>query len=139
MNQPKSDLDAVIPTRKTTTLAGEVIVIAQIKVGALPAVLAAVQPLSHLLMQKDVSAEIISSLFLSHGDDALNLLSALSGKPRKWVDALELDDAIALFIDLLEVNLDFFIQRVLPLLTGGMQELVAKLQAQAPGQTQSTI
>jgi hypothetical protein len=108
-----TDLTAVIPAPKLLTIAGEDLAIRQIKVGALPAALLAVQPILSTLMQREKPLDL-PKMFIRSTDDCLNLLSVMSGKPRTWVDDLEIDDAIQLFTPLLEANLDFFVQRVLP-------------------------
>ena len=113
MQTPATDLTAVIPAPKLFTIAGEDLAIRQIKVGALPAALLAVQPILSTLMQREKPLDL-PRMFMRSTDDCLNLLSVMSGKPRTWVDDLEIDDAIQLFTPLLEANLDFFVQRVLP-------------------------
>ena len=122
MDTSQTDVTTVIPTFKSIPIAGESLEVRTFKVGALPAVLLAVQPIAHMLMQKDKPLDL-TSMFMLHADDCLNLLSALSGKPRVWVDGLEMDEAITLFSALFEVNLDFFVQRVLPLLPDVLEHL----------------
>jgi len=117
-------ISAVIPEYQSIVIADQEVIIRQIRIGQLPAVLRAVQPLSHMLMQ--AAPLDIKSMLMLYADDCLTLLQVLSGRPRDWVDALEVDDAIALFSALLEVNLDFFVRRVLPLLPQVMGQLRGK-------------
>lgn len=120
-----TDISAVIPELKILVIAGVDVVIRQIKIGQLPAVLRAVQPLAHMLKQ-DGPLDL-PNMFMLYADDCLTLLQALSGRPRDWVDVLEVDDAIKLFSALLEANLDFFVRRVLPLLPEVMGQLRGKV------------
>lgn len=120
-----ADLSAVIPEQQTIVIADQEIIVRQIRIGQLPAVLRAVQPIAHLLKQKGPLD--LQSLFLLYADDCLTLLAVLAGKPRAWVDDVEIDDAIRLFSALLEANLDFFVRRVLPLLPQVMEQLRGKV------------
>lgn len=140
----QDDLNKVIPTVKTIIIAGESLPILPFKVGRLPLVLTAIQPVAYVLMgQADGTTLDILSLVIAHTDDSLNLLAVLADKPRAWVDDLGLDDAVTLLSELLEVNLDFFVQRVLPRLlqTVGTLAIAVKSNAEALtaiGQTASS-
>lgn len=125
-NPTSTDLSAVIPEQKPLTIAGKDVAIRQIKIGQLPAVLRAVQPLTHMLKQDGPFD--LENMFMLYADDCLTLLQALSGRTRAWVDELEVDDAIKLFSALLEANLDFFVLRVLPLLPAVMGQLRVKAE-----------
>lgn len=127
---PNDDLAAVIPEPKSLSIAGEDVTITQIKIGRLPHVLRAVQPLTHMLKQDGPFD--LKAMFMLYADDCLTLLAALSGRERGWIDDLEIDDAIRLLAALLEINLDFFVQRVLPLLPdmlATMRDKTGELQA----------
>jgi hypothetical protein len=124
-----SDLDAIIPLVQTLHVGGMDIPIRQIKLGSLPAVLRAVQPVAHLITERDKLD--IPSIFMLYADECLTLISVLSGQPRAWVDQLETDEGITLFAALFEVNLDFFIQKVLPTVEGAVKQLAAKIQSTA--------
>lgn len=129
-NDSARDLAAVIPSANIKNFAGVDIAIRQIKIGALPDVLLAIQPLAHMLTQADKLN--IPSMFMLYAEDCLNLTVVLSGQPRSWVNDLELDEGIQLFTDLLEVNADFFIQKVLPQLVGALQRITHKVQLANP-------
>ncbi|MDR0770829.1 MAG: hypothetical protein LBE75_06475 [Burkholderiales bacterium] len=63
-------------------------------------------------------------LIINYPDHTLNTVAALTGKPREWLDGLQLDEAAALAIRLFEVNLDFFTNR-LPML---MEQFSARIE-----------
>jgi hypothetical protein len=126
---PASDLNAMIPLVPTLHVGGMDIPIRQIKLGQLPAVLRAVQPVAHLITEREKLD--IPSIFMLYADECLTLISVLSGQPRAWVDQLETDEGITLFAALFEVNLDFFIQKVLPTVEGAVKQLAAKIQSTA--------
>lgn len=125
-----NSLDAVIPSSGKLTIGGKELVIRQLKVGAVPTVLRAVQPIAGLLMNTETKVDF-TQMFMLHSDECLNLLSILCGEDRDWVDNLEIDEAITLFNALLEVNLDFFVRRVLPLLSGALEKLTNNMTEQA--------
>ncbi len=132
-----SDIQAVIPQSDELTIAGEVIKIEAAKVGKLPQILQVIQPIAHLITNvKSGERPDLSGLFMLYASDALELTSILADKSRAWVDSLNIDDALNLFTRLLEVNLDFFISRVLPLVADAMKKfanVVSQSQAKING------
>lgn len=55
-------------------------------------------------------------IYAEHGEALNEALSITTGEPRERIEALTLDDGLALLAALYRVNRDFFGQRVLPLL-----------------------
>ena len=64
---------------------------------------------------------------MENSDTVLELVALLVNKPRDWVDDLGVDELVQLFGAIVEVNLDFFTQRVLPLLSGLVAGVSGKL------------
>lgn len=58
----------------------------------------------------------IVELLASGGGDLVAFVAFASAKPREWVEALGIDDGVALTKAIFELNADFFAQRVLPVL-----------------------
>lgn len=113
--ESNDDLQKVIPPRHVIVINGEEITIQQFKIGKLPLVLDAVQPMVHMLLNRDKKSPLdISSMLMLYSADCLRLMAVLADRPRAWIDQLDIDDAVALLTMLIEVNLDFFVQRVLP-------------------------
>ncbi len=130
-----STIQAVIPQSNELTIAGEVIKIEAAKVGKLPKILQVIQPIAHLITNiKQGESLDLSGLFMLYMSDALELTAVLADKPRDWVDNLGIDQALQLFTALLEVNLDFFMSRVLPLVVDAMNKF-----ASVANQNQSKI
>ena len=50
------------------------------------------------------------------GEALLELLSFITGKPRAWFDTLAADDGVMLTKTCFEVNGDFFVRKIAPLL-----------------------
>ena len=131
---PVNDLAQVFPQSKTITINGKEFVVAPFKVGLLPEVLTAVQPVAHMLLklksdsktQDSADKKIdVSSMMMLYAGDCLNLIAAMSGKGRQWVDDLNMVDACKLFGAQLEVNLDFLVNCVLPELMGALENLTS--------------
>lgn len=126
------DLNVVIPDEVSVVVNGETLVIHRIKVKQLSMVMATVTPFYEKLkamkvQNKDVSATLRLDLFTlvtEHCDDVFKLLSVLTDKPIEFINELGLDEAVQLFAAVLEVNLDFFTQKVLPSLSRLMASLV---------------
>lgn len=92
---------------------------------------------------QNVTAPDVYAFTTKHVDTVLDVVALLVNKPRAWVDELDINELIELFIALVEVNLDFFIQRLLPLLSEVAKELVvpylARMRVVQSGPTPSTV
>ena len=136
------DLNTIINAPETLTVAGKSLVINRIRMRQLPRVLELVLPMKDLLMKrkpdtrnpnKKAEAFDISSLVLKHGDALVQLIAEIQkhgneGVSEDWVADLEVDDMITLTSKVLEVNLDFFIQRVVPSLSQALASLNAGIR-----------
>jgi len=123
------DLQKVIPQKNVIVINGEEIHIQQFKIGKLPLVLDAVQPMAHMLLNRDKKSPLdINSMLMLYSDDCLKLMSVLAERPRAWVDQLEIDEGVELLTLQLEVNLDFFVQRVLPKLIEALNKTNKKIK-----------
>jgi hypothetical protein len=105
-------LETFVPEPVVVEVAGETVEIAPLKVGELPAFIRAIRPFAqHLTEEVDWL-----SLFGERGEDLVFALAVAIRRPREWVAARELDEAIRLAEAVFEVNADFFIQRLAPIL-----------------------
>lgn len=71
----------------------------------------------------------ILGLIEKHGLTLTKTVAILIDKPLVWVGDLEMDEMIRVTTKVLEVNLDFFIQRVFPELSGVLSGLTVMMQA----------
>lgn len=135
MSQPESDLTKIIPESNIVVAGGKNIEIKTMKVKQLSATIKAIQPFAAAFKaQRDSfdAAEIV----MSHTDSVVDLVVILTGETKEFVEELGIDELVILFTKLVEVNLDFFIQKVLPLLSGAMGRLSAGLpSATSPTKT----
>lgn len=141
------DLQVVLPEDVRVVIRGQEIVIRRIKVRQLTQVMQAVVPFYDKLkaiklrQNKDDVSIIRMDLFgllADHGPDIFKVMAILSDRPIEYIEDLDLDEAVALFVAVLEVNLDFFTQKVLPSLSLLLGSLAASPEkAQLVGQTPS--
>lgn len=124
------------------TVAGKELVINRIRVRQMARVMELVHPMAALLLKKtpnpQAGAKIkidsidIPKLVMTHGVSLALLVAEIEaygneGVTEDWVQDLELDDMIVLATAVVEVNLDFFIQRVFPALSTALASLNAEI------------
>lgn len=127
-------------------IAGEEVTVRTIRVKDVSTVLKHIRPIATLLAESTKGghkAFDVLTAMESSADDVIALVTLLSGIEPAKVAELELDDMIQLTQKVLEVNLDFFIRKVLPLLSGAMGQLKPALQVknqlqEAVGSTSSS-
>jgi len=105
-----NEFAALPPLPLSMEIHGEALDLTPLRVGELPAFVRAIRSFAE---QLTTSVDWLG-IFADHGDALLDALAIASRRPRSWVEALALDEAIRLGEALLEVNADFFIQRVSP-------------------------
>lgn len=123
---------ALPPVANTIVIGGESLDLTPIRVGELPALSRAIQPIVSSL--SDPQPDWIA-LISEHGDAVIDAVVIAARRPREWVANLDLDDAVRLASAVFEVNADFFIRRLLP----SMTEAAARIGARMPGLTQSSV
>lgn len=128
-----NELEVINPVGKQIKIKDENLTITPFKFGELPRVFRAVDPilveLTNALQHRNNHAAMLSALMASAGDNVLDLITVGVRKPREWVEQLDSDEGLELFAAVLEVNVDFFVKKVLP-------RLNKTLEAVVPGQTQ---
>ena len=111
MNTTKDDLENLLPQPLKVKLSSDLVHLLPLKIGQMPAMLKAIAPLSKKLHGDEVDW---FGLLAEHGDALLDAVAIGANKPRPWIDGLAADDALLLAAKIIEVNADFFAQRVLP-------------------------
>jgi hypothetical protein len=110
------DAGDVVETHKAT--------IRRFRTGDIPKILAAIAPINKELKALAETPDFDpTTLFFERAGDCLNFVCVTSGVPRDVLDKVEFEDTINLFTTVLEVNLDFFVKRVLPTLVGALRRL----------------
>lgn len=124
-----NELNTLLPQGKELNIRNENLAIKPFKLGELPKVFKAIDPISKALFDSlsngGNQVEMITGLVANGGENLIDLMAIGSKKSREWVEDLELDEGIELFGAILEVNASFFVQKVLPNLNKRMEAIQA--------------
>lgn len=130
-----TDLETLFPGRAISA-GGETFTLTPFKFGQLPTATRLLKPVAgalsaggvfsiqsvggetQFLLASDWPLKVVG-LVADGGEDVLKFVAFAAGKPIEWVNGLDADEGIALAKAVLEVNADFFVHRVLPLLGMG--------------------
>lgn len=112
-----SELNVALATGVEVNVKGEAIKIAPLKLGQLPVIFEKMKTVTAILMNNELTPEALTEMLSSGSTEVFDLMSLVLKKDREWIDDLDLDDGVALLTAILEVNLDFFVRKVLPLIT----------------------
>lgn len=113
-------VDELIPVQKELQIGGETITITPIKVRELTAFAKAIEPLVNDFMADDVD---YLRVVIKSTENVIAAVCIALRKERDWVESLGIDQLVTLAAAIVEVNSDFFINRILPSITSGMQSL----------------
>ena len=123
-----SDLNILFPS-STVELSSGAVTVKPFTFGQLPKVLNKARTIygaiSHLMDGGGDETLVVIEIMSVGGEDLLELVSLSIGKPREFFDTLQMDEGVRLVSTFLEVNLSFFVQRVLP----EFKKAVTNLQA----------
>lgn len=122
------ETNIIFPSTKQISIGEETLTLTPIKFGQLPKALLIVQRIGALLIEhvKDNTIQTpVAMLEIAAlgGEDLIQLVAFGVGKPREWFDTLDADTGLEILISFVEVNLDFFTKRVLPMLNSKVEEL----------------
>jgi len=102
--------------------------IAPVKVRDLPRFLQAIEPVAAELAGGDIAGAL-----MRHADAVIEATAIGAGVERAWLDEQTPDVLADLAARVLEVNADFFVRRVLPILTAAADRLMQSAPAAAGG------
>jgi len=124
------DFDAFPPVPVTLDIGDDTLEITPIRVGEVPALLQAVRP---FVGQLSADPDWLM-LLAEYGESLLRAIAIASRRPTEWVAALAMDDAVRLATAVFEVNADFFVQRLAPV----VQQAAERVNGRLGGATHST-
>lgn len=125
-----SEFDAFGSQSTNLTIADETLAISPLRIGEIPKILSAIKPFSNKLMEDQIDW---LGIVTQYGDNLLAAIAIAARKPHDWVEALSLDEAITLATALFEVNIDFFVQRVVPTLKQAAGRINAQINDRLAG------
>jgi CelD/BcsL family acetyltransferase involved in cellulose biosynthesis len=102
-------LSDLIPTPINVDAGGKTHAILPLKVRQIPGFLRAIQPVFGPLADGNIAAALVQG-----GDSLAEAVAIATGQPIDWVQDLYPDDLLRLTSAIIEVNADFFVQRVSP-------------------------
>lgn len=128
-------LEALYPQTRQVTLASvkgdgarAVIEVSPVRIGQLAPFMRAINSL--LPAFEDEGDLDLGELVIRHADSVIDGLAVAVNVDRRFVEALDLADAVALFGAVVEVNADFFTHRLRPII----ESVAAKIMA-LPGRS----
>lgn len=110
------------PLEKTLTLGGQSLTVRPLKVRHIPAFSGVIGPLYAQIAQGEPDW---FGLIASHGESLVEAVSLGLGLPHEQVGDLDLAELVEAVMALVEVNVDFFIQRLSPQISQASQVLAA--------------
>ena len=128
-----SELETLIPQPVPVEIAGETLLLTPVVIGEIPKLLKAITPFTGALISDPDWIGLLSE----HGEAVLDALAICSRKPRPWIDALTLDEAVRLFQAVFEATADIFVQRVAPAIQQASQVITEQV-AHVSAQTQAS-
>ena len=127
MIDPTTQLQQLFPIGKEVTIADKTLRITPFKLGELPRVFKAIEPITALIIEalgsKQSQITSITNIMVKGGENVIDLMTIGSRQPRAWLEQLEMDAAVDLLSAVLEVNISFFVQKVLPTLHKAMEQV----------------
>lgn len=120
-----TDLEVMIPAPRTVTVGREQVTIPPLKVKQLTQVLKLSKPLVPSLSAMGKGNADIAALVVDFPDQVVAIVAVLLNREVAWVEELEVDSLVDLATAVVEVNLDFFIQKVLPSVLKAMAGLAS--------------
>lgn len=120
-----TDIAVAIPEDVFVTVGGEKVEIKRLKVGSLTRVMRIAAPFYEEVRDLKAKSDKDGTQFgldvygtvVKYSESAIEVVAVMTDKPVEWVEELELDALVAIFTAIIEVNLDFFLQRLIPLLS----------------------
>ena len=117
-------LDILFPGTTQVVVNEETINLAPFKFGQINKVIKVATPLFGLLKtqvdlsktESEVGAQVIELILVNGGDALIDIICIATNKSTQWVEDLDNDKVIELLVGIVEVNKDFFIKKVLPLI-----------------------
>ncbi len=131
----QDDLQALLREGASIDIGGKALVVRPIRLRVLSPFAQAILPIASAIApmvdgQRDVMAIRLDAVNLQdvvmwHGADLIRALSLATGEPEEWVGDLALDDSVRLAAEVLAVNADFFVHRLVPTITAALGRIGA--------------
>ena len=130
---PDTDnLDVIAPPVRTVRIGEAEFELRPLTIGQIPPLMRALKQIGGGVEGGSLPADLGSldaaqtiALFADHGEAMIDIVTIASGQPLEVIAAGTIDEFVDLFAQVLEVNHDFFVQRVLPQFLATLQRVRA--------------
>ena len=123
----KDPMDTLFPEEEVE-LGGEKFNISPFTFGQIPKVVKRLKNVAGVLDQEDFgSITSMMELLIQGGDDIIELVALVLKKDKEWVEELNQEDAIKAISIIITSNHDFFVKRILPIVTATMDRLEMRM------------
>lgn len=138
MTEGTDTLDVIAPQGKTIMYLGEPLEVLPMEIGQLPKVVRAARPIIAALVAMEGSVEdgelliafdLVVEMMEEHGEQLYIAAAAAIGRDEAWVAKGRLAEFLTLATTIIEVNRDFFVQTLAPMLAARAREHQAKRAA----------
>lgn len=127
-------LETYVNEPRRLTIAGVALEVGPLRVRQIPSFARAIAPAAGLLFAGDILAAVAE-----HGESLITAMAVATGMEEEWLGGLTADEFLEIAAAVVEVNADFFVQRVVPMMTGLADRLMPEATGTAatPGATPS--
>lgn len=124
-----TDLNTYIPEIRHPLIGGKNVTVAPLKVRQIPPFVRAIGPAFGPVASGDIAAAVGL-----HGEALIEALAIATGEPADWLGDLDADEFMRLVSEVVEVNADFFVHRIAPMLSASVAKVT---RTPTPGATPS--
>ena len=137
----KTESEILFPKGKELEIAGETLLIEKMRLHQIvkgTGKLGGVFDLAYAAFLSDgMDNAAIFKIFETDGDNVLDFIAIALNKDRSFVDNLDMEEAIEVLIAIVEVNADFFVSKVMPMMTKRAVDLKQLKQKTSKTRTQT--
>lgn len=129
-DQTEDELAVLLRENQPLEVGGKTVTVRPIRLRVLSPFAQAILPIANAVAPmvdglRDVAAIRLDVLNLQdvvvwHGPDLIRALSLATGETEEWVGELDLDETVQLAAEVLAVNADFFVKRLVPTIKGAL-------------------
>lgn len=132
MNAPATQqIEQMFPQSKEVAVKGDTLVIKPFGFGQFPKLIKILKGANFGAGQTETTGTAIVEatakldvidMLTENADVVLDICALASRKPRDWFDDVPAEEGVALAMAILSVNVDFFVNRLQPMLVGALEE-----------------
>lgn len=118
------ELEILEPSSKTVKVGGEEIKVPEMNVRQMKSLIKKIGEIMPFIKDNDID---VKAMIIDNPDLLIEIVSICIEKPLDWIDEIKIDELLELALTCVEVNTDFFVNRVLPIFSSMLGRLSRKL------------